>query len=53
MHKGRIFVSLKPNLKLIIAEYSLMCHSRYLGGRVVSTPTNSDHEGYGKMPGHN
>lgn len=42
-------MSLKPNLKLIvliIAEHSLMCRSRYLGGRVVSTPTNSDHEGY-------
>ena len=49
MLKGRIFLSLKPNLKLIvliIAEHSLMCRSRYLGGRVVSTPTHSDHEGY-------
>ena len=49
MLKCRIYLSLKPNLKLIvliIAEYSLMCRSRYLDGRVVSTPTNSDHDGY-------
>ena len=48
MLKGRIFLSLKPNLKriVLIAEHSLMCRRRYLGGRVVSTPTNSDHEGY-------
>ena len=49
MPKGRIFLSLKPNLKLIvliIAEHSLMYRSRYLGGKVVSTPTNSDHEIY-------